>query len=52
MTGGNTSTIEFGDGGGTLAIAADGEYNATEGMNTKINIVSAGTYIVHTDDHE
>lgn len=47
-----TGTVEFGGGGGLIPLGVDGEYQTVEGANTTIDVVSTGTYVVSTDNHD
>jgi hypothetical protein len=47
-----TGTIEFGDGGGLIPLSSSGIYFSAKGANTTIEVVTTGTYIVHSDNHD
>jgi hypothetical protein len=47
-----TGTVEFGDGEGLIPLGLYGNYQTVDGANTTIEVVSTGTYVVHTDNHE
>jgi hypothetical protein len=47
-----TGTIEFGEGGGLIPLSLSGIYFSAEGANATIEVVTTGTYIVHTDNHD
>jgi hypothetical protein len=47
-----TGTVEFGDGGGLIPLGINGEYQTIDGANTTIEVVTTGTYVVHSDNHE
>lgn len=46
-----TATIEFGEGGGKIPLAADAFLEPYIAPTSKIDIVSAGTYVILTNSH-
>lgn len=46
-----TATIEFGEGGGTIPLAADAFLEPIVAPTSQIDIVSAGTYTILTNGH-